>query len=81
MREPSRDSILKFCRALGWGLALAVVGASGVAELTVKRAANDAVERGVTEKQMFLSKIRACIHDPQHPRPWPVCEQEVRAAQ
>ena len=76
----SRDSILRFCRALGWGLAVGVVGAAGVAVSTAERAARHEVERGVANKQIFLSNVRACVHNPAHPRPWAVCEREARAA-
>ncbi len=78
---PNRDSILRFCRVLGWCLALGVVGAGGLAVVSAQHAARHEVERGLANKRSFLREVRACVHNPAHPRPWAACELEVRAAQ
>jgi hypothetical protein len=77
----SRESILRYCRIVGWCLALGVVGAGGLAAMSAEQAARHEVERGLANKRAFLSSVRACVHNPAHPRPWAACELEVRAAQ
>jgi hypothetical protein len=49
--------------------------------MSAQHAARHEVERGLANKRAFLSSVRACVHNPAHPRPWAACEMEVRAAQ